>query len=335
MKTTSVPLTSRDLAWEGAVSIERGDGWVHPWRVFHRERKLYQADLRNRAGMTSGIRLTFRSPTEAVRLSVQPAGELRTFDLVCDRDVAPPATVKLLPGRTSVEWGGLPAREKLIEIYLPARAAIVTGLEVDADAPVCAEADLRPRFVAYGSSITHCVGAHSPAQTWPALVARARNYHLTSLGFGGQCHLDTMIALQIKQMAVDFLTCSFGINVYGGNSLNNRTFQPAVIGFLKIVREAHPEIPVAVCSPIISPPRETVPNTAGMTLVKMREQIAEAVELLREDGDLNLYYFNGLDIFGEPELDLLPDELHPNGDGYRKYAQNFLRVVCDTIPDLP
>ncbi|NOY81985.1 MAG: GDSL family lipase [Kiritimatiellaeota bacterium] len=335
MKTKSVPLTSRDLAWEGAVSIELGDGWVRPWRIFHREKRLYQADLRNRAGMTSGIRLTFRSPTETVRLSVRPSDELRTFDLLCDRDAAPPSTVKLLPGQTWAVWTGLPGRDKLIEIYLPARAAVVTGLELDADALVTAAADLRPRFVAYGSSITHCVGAHSPAQTWPALVARARNYHLTSLGFGGQCHLDTMIALQIKQMAVDFLVCSFGINVYGGNSLNNRTFQPAVVGFLRIVREAHPEIPIAVCSPIISPPRETVPNVAGMTLVKMREQIAEAVELLKEDGDDALHYFNGLDIFGKPELHLLPDDLHPNGDGYKKYAENFLRVVCDTIPGLP
>jgi len=189
--------------------------------------------------------------------------------------------------------------------------------------------------VAYGSSITHCVGAHSPAQTWPALVARARDYHLTSLGFGGQCHLDTMIALQLKRMSFDFLTCSFGINVYGGNTLNNRTFQPAVIGFIRVVRGAHPEVPIAVCSPIISPPRETAPNAVGMTLVRMREQVAEAVSLLRQAGDENLHYFDGLDIFGEGELDMLPDNLHPNGDGYRKYAENFLRVVCDGLPDLP
>ena len=55
-------------------------------------------------------------------------------------------------------------------------------------------ADALPRWITYGSSITHCRTAASPAATWPALVARARGLKLTALGFRGQAHADPMIA---------------------------------------------------------------------------------------------------------------------------------------------
>ncbi len=320
------------LTWEGAASLEIGEGYVRPWRILYEQRSLYPAALRDGAGgMSSGVRLRFASTTQGLRLHLLPYPEPRKFDLLADGGLVGTAVVPA--GGATAEWSGLDAGEKTLEVYLSARVSAVTGLEIDRDASFGKSLDKRPRFVAYGSSITHCSGAHSPSQTWPALVARAWNCHLTSLGFGGQCHVDTLIALQLKKMDIDFLTCSFGINVYGGNSLNDRTFQPAVIGFVRIVREAHPAIPFVVCSPILSPPRETVPNAVGMTLVKMRSQVEQAVALLREAGDENLYYVNGLEIFGEAEREFLPDDLHPNGDGYRRYAENFLRVFGRTVPD--
>jgi len=338
MEWQSIPLYAPVLSWDGAISTEtvyfdQGRIGIRPWRIPFGQKDLFHPALQERARMAAGIRLTFRSDTSALRLTVVPTNEIRRFDLFCDRQFV--GTVQINPNKTTAEWTGLGDPDKLVEIYLDPREVVVAGLEIADGASIAAAPDNRPRFIVYGSSITHCVGAHSPSRTWPAIVARRMNWRLTSLGFGGQCHLDALIARMIRDMPADFISCSFGINVYGGNTLNDRSFQPAVIGFLKIIREKHPLIPIAVCSPIISPPRENTPNGVGMTLEKMRRQIKEAVEILRGYGDKRFWYINGLDIFGEDELHLMPDGLHPNGDGYQRYAENYLRMIRETIPDLP
>ena len=108
-----------------------------------------------------------------------------------------------------------------------------------------------------------------------------------------------------------------------------RTFRAAIIGFVQIVREKHPDTPYVVVSPIYSPPRETTPNTVEFTLQAMRDEVAAAVDALRAAGDHNVHYVNGLDVFGAAYTHLLPDELHPDAEGYRLMGQNFTAQVAD------
>ena len=122
-----------------------------------------------------------------------------------------------------------------------------------------------------------------------------------------------------------------GINIQGSQSLNARTFKAAIIGFVSIVREKHPETPFAVVSPIFSPPRETTRKAVGFSLSDMREEVAEAVELLKAHDDANIHYVDGLKIFGAEYTDMLPDELHPNAKGYEVLAQNFVDEVASPL----
>ena len=122
-----------------------------------------------------------------------------------------------------------------------------------------------------------------------------------------------------------------GINIQGGSTLNSRTFLPAVVGVIVAAREGHPDVPIVVCSPVWSPPRETTPNTAGMTLEIMRQDVATAVELLRERGDKSLHYVDGLALFGPEHAANLPDELHPDAEGYCILARNFSREVFEQL----
>ena len=119
-----------------------------------------------------------------------------------------------------------------------------------------------------------------------------------------------------------------GINIYGSDSLSVRTFQSAIIGFVQIVREKHPDTPFVVISPIFSPPRETTPNAVGFTLEEMRQEVAEAVRVLRDLGDVNLHYASGLELFGPDLAHLLPDDLHPDAEGYKIMGQNFVDKVA-------
>jgi hypothetical protein len=88
----------------------------------------------------------------------------------------------------------------------------------------------------------------------------------------------------MRDLPADYLSMKAGINIYGLNSLTERTFRPAVIGFVQTVRDGHPDAPLTVISPILSAPREQTPNQAGMTLRRMRAEIAAAVAALRAHG---------------------------------------------------
>ena len=327
------------LTWQGSVSLERGDGWVMPWRIPHDQRLLFGPDeLLGRAAMPAGVRIAFRSTTEFVAGHIDPQPESCPIDLCCDGVLHASSP---MAGESQFRFEGLPEGEKLIELWLPQFGEFrLRSLELSDGATLASVEDRRPRWVTYGSSITQARTAESPTQTWPAIVALERGLNLTCLGYGGQCHLEPMIARMMRDLPADFLSMCVGINIYGGAaraaSLSPRTFRPAIIGFVQILREGHPDTPLAVMSPIFSPPRETTPNALGFTLSAMREEVAAAVDALRASGDRNISYIDGLDVFGPDLAHLLPDELHPNAEGYKIMGRNFLnKVVAQVFPPSP
>ena len=124
------------------------------------------------------------------------------------------------------------------------------------------------------------------------------------------------------------------------DSMKERVFVPALHGFLDTIRERKPTTPIILISPIFCPsaehhPGPTVPNSDGkfatlsghpelrsgsMSLTRVRDLIEATVEQ-REDG--NLDYLNGLDLFGPEDRVDLPDDLHPNPDGYIRMGHRF------------
>ena len=218
------------LTWQGAVSLQRTDEWVMPWRIPYDERTLFPDTLLPRAAMPSGVRFALRSDTTVVAGNIVATPEPRRLDLCCDGTLIQTLD---LDGRDRFQFAGLPEGNKLIEVWLPPQGEFrLRSLGVSEGATVLPFDDARPRWITYGSSITHCTRSESPTQTWPAIVAQERGLNLTSLGFGGECHLDVMIAQMIRYMPVDFFSMCVGINIYGAASLSVRSFRPAIIGFV-------------------------------------------------------------------------------------------------------
>lgn len=313
------------LSWEGAISLQRSTEWVQPWRLPFDDRTLFHEALVGRAAMPAGVRLTFRSDTDFVGGSVVAQAEAAPIECYCDGQLA---GSQPLDGRDRFRFDGLPLGDKLIELWLPQFGPFrLRALEIASGARIERHDDRHPRWITYGSSITHCRTAAGPSFTWPAIVARERGLHLTCLGFGGQCHLDPLVARMMRDRPADFLSMKVGINIYGASSLNARTFRPGIIAFVQLVRERYPDVPFAIISPIFSPPREAAPNAVGFTLEAMRQEVALAVETLRAHGDRHVHYVDGRSIFGPELAHLLPDNLHPNAEGYKAMARNFLREV--------
>jgi hypothetical protein len=319
------------LTWQGAISLEVTDSGVVPWRLPFEELGLYPPEaLQERAVMPAGVRVSFQTDTASLIASMTVESDDPQFvDVYCDGEFFVSLSAN---GKHEHSVSGLPDGQHLIEMWLPQHGKVkFHSLQIDDDASIEPYDDTRPKWVTYGSSITHCRAAASPSMTWPAIVARDRGLNLTCLGYGGNCHLEPMLARMIRDLPADYLSMKVGINIQGSQSLNIRTFKPAIIGFFSIVREKHPDTPFAVASPIFSPPRETTRNVVDFSLSDMREEVADAVELLKAQGDSNLHYVDGLKLFGPEYEDMLPDELHPHAKGYEVLAQNFVNKVAKPL----
>lgn len=319
---------SEHFAWAGAVSIERGNGWVRPWRIPHEKRQLFYPDvLQQKAAMPSGVRIAFRSDTAEISGKIVPQPDMSPVDLCVNGEFV--ASSGVLNEKEEFNFTGLEPEDKKIELWLPMFGDFrIKSLSLAEGAFITAAHDDRPHWIAYGSSITQCRQAESPTQTWPAIVAMERGLNLTCLGFGGQCHLDPMIAHMIRDMPADVISFCIGANIYGSSSLNPRTLRPAVIGSVRTIREGHPRVPLVLVSCIYLHGVEGQKNAVGFTLQEMREEVQAAVEVLRELGDENVFYVDGQKMFGPGNAGEQPDGVHPNAEGYKVLGKNYLDVVA-------
>lgn len=324
------------FVWSGAIELHHTPSWSQAWRLPHRRIALFHDDnLRSRAGMPAGVRIRFTTDSPTIVLRCIPAddwADVSPLDFVINGQLlgsAPPSP------HGTFTLDGLPEEPNDVELWLPQYGTVrLAAIELVANATLLPPPrETVPRLVTYGSSITQCRQAASPTSTWPAIVARRLGLDLTCLGFGGQCHLDPFVARVIRDQPADVITACLGINVYGGGTLNERSFLPAILGFLATIRDGHDDAPILAMSPIYSPDRESAPGAGGMTLSRMREFVSLAVSLLRDDGDQRIHLLDGLDVFGPDEAGLLIDGLHPGAAGYRLMADRIAPHVDRLLSD--
>ena len=261
-------------------------------------------------------------------------------------DPSNPRGFRVERGKVSTLWfEDLPPGPKKCELWWPHNCFVeLHAIHLDHDSVLSKpDEEKRTKWLHYGSSISHCMEAEEPAKTWPAVAARICGVSLQNLGFGGQCHLDQFVARTIRDQDADLISLKVGINIVNADSMKERVFMPAVHGFLDTIREGHPTTPVTVISPIFCPsaedrPGPTIPGGDGrfktveadarlrygsMSLSRVREILADIVEVRRRTGDTRIQYFNGLELFGEDDRADLPDDLHPNPVGYIRMGQRF------------
>ncbi|MEU7845891.1 GDSL-type esterase/lipase family protein [Micromonospora parva] len=251
----------------------------------------------------------------------------------------------------TARFADLPVGEKDVEIWLP-HTEITELIALRTDAPVEQSPPGRRRtWLHHGSSISHGSNAGHPSAIWPALAAAAGGVELVNLGFGGSALLDPFTARAMRDIPADLISVKIGINIVNSDAMRLRAFTPAVHGFLDTIREGHPSTPLLVVSAILCPVQEDTPGplapdldggklrfkatgdpaerSAGrLTLTIIRDELARIVQQRATD-DPNLHYLDGRDLYGEADYAEfpLPDEVHPDGAGHRRIAENFARLA--------
>jgi hypothetical protein len=335
---------SEKCTFEGAVSVEESGGVLSPWRIPVSERPFYPflADGdKPVVALCSGVRLTFMANADQIglvlpqfspgmKLDVYLDGSYHETYIVAD-DLAADLGAELVLEQRTVHVN-LPAGDHLVEIWLDPRHRFwLKEILTTAKGRIWPATMQQKRWIHYGSSISHSQAAATPSQIWTGIAARHFNWHLTNLGFSGQCVLEPMIGRLIRDLPADLVTLKLGINTHAGR-LSTRTFSPCAIGLIKLIRETHPGIPIGVISPIFSPPREDVRMTdLSMTLQEMRMTLAEIVTICQASGDEQIFYIDGMKLFGPDELPWLPDQLHPNAAGQSVMADHFIREMTTAL----
>ena len=76
--------------------------------------------------------------------------------------------------------------------------------------------------------------------------------------------LDQFVARTMRDLPSDLISIKVGINVVNGDTLRQRTFGPALHGFLDTIREGQPDTPILLVSPIFCPSAEDKPGPTVM-----------------------------------------------------------------------
>jgi hypothetical protein len=346
----------------GALDLEPTQAGVRPRRLPAWTRPRLSDDWMELAvAAAAGVRLRLRTAARSLALGVHvtvpalPDGRLpASFDLAVDGTVLIRASAtagdtlrlsltgsELSPGPPeTIRFDDLPAGEKDIEIWLP------HGVTVElrtVEAPLLMPTP--PRGVAwvhYGSSISHGLEAPAPTLTWPALAALATGAALTNLGFAGNAMLDPEVARAIRDTPADVVSLKVGINIVGEAAMRERTFLPAVHGFLDTIREGHPDTPIVLISPTsfagletTAGPTELDPETGrrralgsagagALTLAGVRTLLAKIVD---GRADPALRYIDGRELLGPDEAAALPDGIHPDPAAHVRMGDRAARLI--------
>lgn len=367
-----VPLTDLAALVRGAAETERTPRGLRPHRLpAWVGRQLGDPQLAAMEAQPSGVRLAFTTAATAVEVVVHPTRlayrqverPRGAVDLVVDgvllgsepltggdaveTDLAT-GTSALLPGAPqTVVFAGLPAGEKVVEVWLPHNESVEV-VALRADAPVRPAPDDRPAWVHHGSSISQGSNAATPAGTWPAVAARLGGADLRNLGLGGSALVDPATARVIRDAPADLISVALGINVVNLDGMRRRTFEAAVHGFLDTIRDGHPDTPLVLVTPIFCGIHEDTPGpgafdvaalaagqvrfvaTGGddlangrLTLRVVRDALATVAG--RRADDPHLHLLDGLALYGaaDAEEHPLPDALHPDAATHRLIGERF------------
>ncbi|WP_052396902.1 GDSL-type esterase/lipase family protein [Streptomyces sp. NRRL F-5123] len=309
------------LSWDGVADLERtADGWL-PRRIpAERLATTPSEGFASCAAMPAGVRFGVRTDAAELTLRLDVTGGSAPLDVRVDgalvRRAAVSGACEVVVPLTEGPAAGGPGPHD-VEVWLPHLGRTqVARVGFRGHRALLAAERPGPRWVAYGSSLTHSMFAAGPSETWAALTAARRGWRLHNLGFAGEAHLDPVVARTIRGLPADLISVELGINVYLRESFSPRSWGPAVCGFVETVRDGHPDLPLAVITPLASPTRERVPNKVGLTLEQVRDHTVAAVRVLEGLGDRNLHIVDGLSVVPVDEAgDHFADGLHPTADG--------------------
>ncbi|MEF2244703.1 SGNH/GDSL hydrolase family protein [Paenibacillus sp. IITD108] len=182
------------------------------------------------------------------------------------------------------------------------------------------------KVIVYGTSITQGGCASRPGMMYTNILSRRIPLEFLNLGFSGNGKGEPEVAEIIAQ--IDNPACL--VVDYEGNCVSTELFRQTLPEFIKIYREAHPLTPILIVSRIPYAREQLTPHLNEMRMERMQFE-KELVKERREQGDLNIYFFEGSKSLGDDDFfESTVDGSHPTDLGFLRMA-NALEPVLKTL----
>ena len=181
--------------------------------------------------------------------------------------------------------------------------------------------------VFYGNSITQGGCASRPGNSYQGFLSRRLSMNFINLGFSGSGKGESVMAEYIADIDMSVLVMDYDSNAPTAEHLK-LTYYP----FYKTVRDKNPNLPII----LISHPSalhgvcyKTMTNYEDWgTFKKRKEVIKSTYNQALADGDKNIYFIDGSEIFKGEEWDAVTvDGTHPNDFGFLRFAQYLERYL--------
>jgi hypothetical protein len=175
-----------------------------------------------------------------------------------------------------------------------------------------------PKIVYYGSSITQGGCANRPGNTYESIIAREINVDFVSLGFGGGAKGEPAMAEYITGLDMSLFVLD-----YDHNAPDPEFLDETHENFFKIVRKAHPELPILMLSrPVYYPKPEEIVR---------RDIVKKTYENALANGDKNVYFIDGTTLLEECKNNGTVDGIHPTDYGFHCMAKKILPVIKEIL----
>lgn len=214
---------------------------------------------------------------------------------------------------------------KEVEINLPLYNGIcdmAVGVSAGADVREAAPYAIQKPIVYYGSSITQGGCASRPGNSYQSYHERVLNADYINLGFSGSARGEELMAQYVASFDMSALVLDYDHNAPSVEHLNATHER-----FFRIVRAAHPELPVIFVS---KPDTGKAPRDEGLR----RRVIYTTYKNALDAGDRHVYYVDGRRLFGSRDRDACTvDNCHPNDLGFYRMAYTILPVLKQALKE--
>lgn len=205
-------------------------------------------------------------------------------------------------------------------IGLPEGASLEAPRPYTVDVPV----------VYYGSSITQGGCASRPGNTYQGFLSRWFDTDHINFGFSGSARGE-------KEMAEYIATFPMSVFVmdYDHNSPSPEHLWNTHENFFKIIRKAHPDVPVIFITRPDAQTNYEYQSLGDHYAERCREPIFTTYQNALKAGDQKVFFVDGNTLFGDDDFDACTvDRCHPNDLGFYRMAQAIRPVLAQALQSI-
>lgn len=174
--------------------------------------------------------------------------------------------------------------------------------------------------VYYGSSITQGGCASRPGNSYQAIISRRLDMDYRNLGFSGSGRAEDLMVQYLANLEMSVFVCDYDHNAPDAEYLK-KTHMP----LYRAVRAKHPNLPIIFISApdiLMEPERYAA----------RREVVRETYKTALEEGDRNVYFIDGAELFAGDDWDSCTvDRAHPNDLGFYRMAMRIEKEIIQLL----